>query len=140
MYLALIGEVPTPAGEEGQQRFNWGVADGRIALGRRAEEAVAGLLASRGARILARNHRPRGGGEVDIIALDGGTLRFVEVKARRRGRPRDLVTWEQQQRLEASIDLWLASHPHEGPVTLEMALMTVDGEGLVEEIDFVPLA
>ncbi|MCH7493314.1 YraN family protein [bacterium] len=111
-----------------------------MALGRRAEEAVAGLLRARGARILARNHRPRGGGEVDIIALEGDTLRFVEVKARRRGRPRDLVTWAQQLRLEASMDLWLAKRPHEGPVTLELALMTVDAAGLVEEIDFIPLA
>ena len=43
-------------------------------------------LAGRGWRILARNWRPDGtsrGLELDIIAMDGGSLVFVEVKTRR---------------------------------------------------------
>ena len=47
--------------------------------GRAGEEAAALLLEEKGMRILERNFRSRTG-EVDIIALDGETLVFIEVK------------------------------------------------------------
>lgn len=49
--------------------------------GREGEDRAAAYLASLGYRILARNARLPGG-EIDIIALDGTTLVFIEVKAR----------------------------------------------------------
>lgn len=51
-------------------------------VGQLGEAAAARFLESRGFRILARNLRSRLG-EIDLIARDGGTLVFVEVKARR---------------------------------------------------------
>ena len=48
--------------------------------GRAGEEAAASYIVQQGMRILERNFRSRTG-EVDIIALDGETLVFVEVKA-----------------------------------------------------------
>ena len=50
-------------------------------LGVAAEERAAAYLATLGFRILKRNLRDRGG-EIDIVAQDGGTIVFVEVKAR----------------------------------------------------------
>ena len=48
--------------------------------GRKGEEQAAAALEQKGMRIIARNVRsPRG--EVDIVALDGETLVFVEVKS-----------------------------------------------------------
>ena len=47
--------------------------------GRDGEEAASAFLAEKGIKILEKNFRSRTG-EVDIIALDGGTLVFVEVK------------------------------------------------------------
>ena len=47
--------------------------------GRAGETAAAILLEEKGLRILERNFRSRTG-EVDIIALDGEILVFVEVK------------------------------------------------------------
>lgn len=52
----------------------------RQRLGRRAEELVATRLRRSGWRIVARNERLPSG-ELDIVALDGATLVFVEVKA-----------------------------------------------------------
>ena len=53
----------------------------RQALGRRGEDATAAVLAKQGYVILERNYRaPQG--EVDLIALDGDTLVFIEVKTR----------------------------------------------------------
>lgn len=58
----------------------------RQELGRRAETLVANRLRSAGWWIIARNVRVAGlRGELDLIALDGATLVFVEVKARRAG-------------------------------------------------------
>jgi putative endonuclease len=53
-----------------------------LRLGRAGERAAARYLALRGCRILARNARTFGG-ELDIVALDGGVLLFVEVKTLR---------------------------------------------------------
>jgi len=48
--------------------------------GQAGEEAAAIFLEKKGIKILERNFRSRIG-EVDIIALDGQTLVFVEVKS-----------------------------------------------------------
>ena len=53
------------------------------ALGKAAEDAAAKFLKSRRYRILARNFSTRVG-EIDIIAADGETLCFVEVRSRAR--------------------------------------------------------
>src|SRR5262245_26610863 len=56
-------------------------------LGRAGEAAAARFLERRGLVIIARNLRSRLG-EVDLLARDGATLVFVEVKTRR-GSPGD---------------------------------------------------
>jgi putative endonuclease len=52
------------------------------AVGRAGEAAAVRFLKRRGLVILARNLRSRLG-EIDLLARDGSTLVFVEVKARR---------------------------------------------------------
>ncbi|MGE5430132.1 MAG: YraN family protein [Syntrophomonadaceae bacterium] len=49
--------------------------------GRQGEEMAVGLLKSKGFRIVERNYH-FGKGEIDIVARDGETLVFVEVKYR----------------------------------------------------------
>ena len=49
--------------------------------GARAEELAAAYLTARGFRILTRNWR-RPEGELDLVALDGDTCVFVEVRSR----------------------------------------------------------
>jgi putative endonuclease len=53
----------------------------RAQRGRAGEDAAAALLEAHGYRIVGRNVRLPGG-ELDIIARDGETVVFVEVKAR----------------------------------------------------------
>lgn len=50
-------------------------------LGKRGEDAAAGFLKRNGYKIIARNFRNKLG-EIDIIAYDGRTICFVEVKTR----------------------------------------------------------
>ena len=54
----------------------------RIALGKTGEDLACHELERRGYAIVARRYRVRGG-ELDIVARDGPTLVFIEVKARR---------------------------------------------------------
>jgi putative endonuclease len=85
----------------------------RQRLGRRAEQLVAGGLERQGWRIVARNVRTRSG-ELDLIALDGATLVFVEVKAGRAGsglgpeRPAHAVGPQKQHRIRRLAREWLA--------------------------------
>lgn len=74
----------------------------RRGLGRLGEAAAVEELELRGYAVLARNYRCRGG-EADIVAEQGETLVFVEVKARatlQYGRPAEAVGWSKQQKLE----------------------------------------
>jgi putative endonuclease len=57
--------------------------DPRHESGRIAEDCAARALQRRGATILHRNYRCRRG-ELDVVALDGGTLVVVEVRLRAR--------------------------------------------------------
>ena len=56
--------------------------DGRGEIGRRGEALAAELLRAKGLTIVERNFRCRAG-EIDLVALDGRTLVFVEVRSRR---------------------------------------------------------
>ena len=67
-------------------------------LGERGERAAARHLKRHGMRILLHGYRTERG-EIDLIARDGDTLVFVEVKARRHGVPAEAVTPEKQRRL-----------------------------------------
>ena len=60
-------------------------------------------------RIIVRGYRTARG-EVDLIARDGDTLVFVEVKSRRRGEPAEAVTLEKQRRLTLAALHFLKRH------------------------------
>jgi putative endonuclease len=75
--------------------------DARQQLGKSGEDVACDELRRRGYAILARRFRTRMG-ELDIIARDGATLVFVEVKARatpRFGRASEAVTFRKRRRL-----------------------------------------
>ena len=57
----------------------------RIRTGRQGEDLAAGYLESAGYRIVERNYRCPFG-EMDLVARDGETIVFVEVKSRRSDR------------------------------------------------------
>jgi putative endonuclease len=86
----------------------------RAAAGAAAEALAARYLEARGLAILARNWRRRCG-EIDLIARDGDTLVFVEVRLRRRtdfGDAAASITAAKRARLVAAAGLYLARVPH----------------------------
>jgi putative endonuclease len=73
------------------------------AWGRRGEDLAHRYLQSQGLIIIGRNYRSRGGSaEVDIIAREGDTVVFVEVKTRatdRFGAPEEAVDREKRVKI-----------------------------------------
>ena len=70
-------------------------------LGQRGEEAAARYLKRKGYRILARHVDSRLG-ELDIVAVDGRTIVFVEVKTRTTtaaGHPAEAIDQRKEQRM-----------------------------------------
>jgi putative endonuclease len=81
-----------------------------LALGRWGEEAASRHLKKQGWKILRRNFRAPGGGEVDLVCRDNDTLVFAEVKTRRSeemGRPLDAVDQKKQQLIRRGAMHWL---------------------------------
>jgi putative endonuclease len=90
--------------------------DARRQLGARGEQLAAEHLCRLGFRLLARNVRTRHG-EIDLVAFDGHTLVFAEVKTRRVRRPAWAVRCDpltslrrrQRLRLRRLAVAWLSS-------------------------------
>jgi len=81
--------------------------------GARAEELCAELLRRAGLRVLARNWRCRHG-EIDLVAEEGATLVFAEVRYRRDqryGGAAESVTAAKQARLVAAARFYLMRRP-----------------------------
>ncbi len=63
-----------------------------------------------GRKVLFRRYRPKGGGEVDIVARDGEVLVFCEVKTRTSrdfGRPASAVDAEKRRLLTRGANAWI---------------------------------
>jgi putative endonuclease len=84
----------------------------RQMMGKAGEDRAVTELEGRGYAILARRYRTRHG-EIDIVARDGQTTVFVEVKARANaefGRAAEAVTPRKQRRLVSMAVDYLARH------------------------------
>lgn len=107
---AILGRPADAATQADAKR-----ADARKAEAQRfglsAESKAAVLLLAKGHRILARRWRS-GHGEIDIVAVRGRTLVFVEVKARGRlDDAAEAVVPRQRRRIVTAAEAWLAGHP-----------------------------
>jgi putative endonuclease len=102
----------------------------RLAARRRgaaAEEAAARFLARQGLEVLERNYRTRFG-EVDLVAREGATLVFVEVRARAWaafGGAAASVDARKQRRIVAAARHYLARLPAEPACRFDV--LTVQG-------------
>jgi putative endonuclease len=73
------------------------------AQGNLGEEEACEYISTLGYRIIKRNFHYGKIGEIDIVAMDGEQLVFVEVKARKdseRGKPEDFVDVRKQRQLK----------------------------------------
>jgi putative endonuclease len=115
----------------------------RQQLGRSAEDLVAGCLSEADWEVVERNARTRHG-ELDIVALDGRTLVFVEVKAGRAGsafgpeRPVFSVDFRKQLRIRRLATAWMSARrdlPHYDEIRFDAIGVTYDRAGRVVDYE-----
>lgn len=93
--------------------------------GLRGELAAVWLLRLKGYRILARDLRV-GPGEIDIVALRGGTLAFVEVKTRPHADlARLAIGRAQRRRIAGAANAFVARHPRLADRTIRFDALLV---------------
>jgi putative endonuclease len=107
-------------------------SDATVALGIAGENLACEALTGRGYAILARRYRTRVG-EIDIVARDGGTLVFIEVKTRtseRFGRPVEAVTGWKRRRIVSMAQHFLTRHRlHGRPCRFDVVSVLCPGAG-----------
>ena len=84
----------------------------RQIIGAWGEDQAASFLLENGLQIVGRNYRTPDG-EIDLIALEGNTVVFVEVKTRTNmnfGFPEESVTEEKLDHLSGAAEEYLAGH------------------------------
>ena len=118
----------------------------RRRTGRAAEELVAERLLADSWELVERNARTRYG-ELDIVALDGASLVFVEVKAGREGaafgpeRPVHSVGPRKRRQVRRLAVAWLAerrgSLPRYAEIRFDAVGVTLDRAGEVVDVDHI---
>jgi putative endonuclease len=117
----------------------------RQRIGHAAEDLVAARLAESGWEIVERNPRTRFG-ELDIVALDGRTLVFVEVKAGRENsafgpeRPILGVDRRKQQRVRRLATAWMGERrdaPYYAEIRFDAVGVSFDRTGRAVEVEHI---
>jgi putative endonuclease len=125
-------------------------SDARRATGRLGEDLAAAHLRRLGFTIVARNVRTREG-EIDLIAFDGVTLIFAEIKSRRvsshnRGvradqQPLPWLRPRQRARLRRLAVAWLSEGKHLRPtahtIRFDAVGVIVDAQGRLLRLDHI---
>ena len=107
----------------------------RASLGRIGEKTAALWLEERGYTILGRGVR-FGHDEIDLVAENGDTVCFVEVKTRRQfpdyrmpeGTPAGAVDARKQAAMVRSAEAWLAANPTDKTPRLDVMEVYADPE------------
>jgi putative endonuclease len=104
----------------------------RKRLARGGERLADALLGLRGLRVVDRNVRA-GRGELDLIALEGETVVFVEVKLRRghdSAVPLEAVNWKKRLDMSRAATRWLQDHGlTDRPVRFDVVGITWEADG-----------
>src|ERR1700722_1847848 len=110
----------------------------QLPLGRRGERAAEKYMRRSGYRIVARNFRAAGA-EIDLVAMDGDVLVFVEVKTRRNleaGAPEEAVDERKQKRMRRAAEIF-ATRYRADDITMRFDVVAVDASGKRLEIELL---
>lgn len=93
-----------------------------LVSGRYGEQLAVQFVQSAGYRILERNWRYRYW-EVDVVAMDGDTLVFIEVKSRTGtdfGEPIDFVDWKKRRNLVKLAEAYIKIKAFQGEIRFDV--------------------
>ncbi len=99
----------------------------KIRLGKIGEDLASSYLSGHGYRIIERNFKARYG-EIDIIALSGSILVFIEVKTRigrQFGSPEEAVTPRKIREVVKTSEFYKVLHP-ELPESLRLDVIGIE--------------
>lgn len=108
----------------------------RVELGRLGESLAADYLESEGMTVLDRNCRV-GHSDIDILARDGDTLVFVEVRTKLktdRGMPEETLTYGKLKQMKKTAGYYLAVKGIECPSRLDALCIVLDPFGAVRHL------
>lgn len=108
-------------------------------LGKRGEALAVAHLKKQGMSIEARNYRCRLG-EIDLVAREGDTLIFVEVRSRTStgfGLPQETVDHRKQRRLRRIAEVYLSGRS-ETPVRFDVVAVLFNPQGEPRHIEHIP--
>ena len=104
-----------------------------------AEKRAADLLRAKGYSIVESRVGARRGtdsGEIDIVALDGRTLVFIEVKKRAEiGLALESIMERQQSRIYHAAEAFLAKHPEYAGLDCRFDAIAFDEAGNSEHVE-----
>ena len=103
------------------------------------EALVADYLRGRSYRLVAHSYHCRFG-EIDLIAMDGNTLCFIEVKTRSNlavGLPRDYVTAAKRERIRKTALFYLSEKDLDCPVRFDVAEVYRGADGEAARITYM---
>ncbi len=110
------------------------MAADHIETGQFGEAAAAAFLESHGCEIVVRNYR-WSRAEIDLIAREGTTLHFIEVKTRRWDDvelAREAVTRKKQGLIMGAAGRYMEDHDYEGDFQFGIIVVLLDAGGRVE--------
>src|SRR3954464_3408742 len=120
------------------------MTDARHTRGRQGEELAARHFEALGFAVLARNHRTRFG-ELDLVAYDGETLVFAEVKTRRSGArdPWESLHDRKRSQVRRMAISWLtegAGRPYSAQLRFDGIAVLLDARGELVRLDHLEAA
>lgn len=107
-------------------------------IGKSGEDFAEKFLKEKAFKILGRNLMTRLG-EIDIVALKGERLHFVEVRLRQShvfGSALDSISREKLQKMLKATTILINNHKNWGKYIPCLSLVTIDGVGVNKKIEF----
>ncbi len=96
--------------------------------GQLAEQKAGAFLRHQGLRVIEHNYR-RPFGEIDLIARDGETLVFVEVRKRSHlgfADGAESIDWRKQRRLRRTAEAFMQQRRWNGPARFDVLVLDAD--------------
>ncbi len=101
-------------------------------VGKNKEEETAAFLAGYGLHVIEKNYRDRFG-EIDLIARDGNTLVFIEVKYRKNassGHPEEAVGISKQRTISKVAQHYMLYKKYPLSTSVRFDVVAIEGEDI----------